>query len=92
VPHPGTLVAEWPILLVRFSDVAAVRLSGFAGSDWSSRTIDASETIELTAALHTTSFDDIYSGHIEIDHAALVQILCFDRSGAALTLPFRDAV
>ena len=92
VPHPGSLVAEWPILLVRFSDVGAVRLSGFVGSDWSSRTIDASETTDSTAGRHRTSFDDIYSGRVEIDHAPPVQILCFDRSGEALKLPFRDAV
>ena len=34
VPHPGDLVAEWPIILIRFSGVTSIQLTGVQDNNW----------------------------------------------------------
>jgi hypothetical protein len=91
VHHPGSLVAEWPILLIRFSNVSVVRLAEFGKTHGFLRTIGVAVTEATSSGQHLTRFDDVVSGRVEVEHAPRVTILCLDRSGRNVPLPFRRA-
>lgn len=91
VLHPGSKIAEWPILLLRFSELSSVQLNGFVEPNWSSRTIDSAETEALLAPLQViTTIADVYGGRMSITHHPLVRILCLNRAGEALPLPWNE--
>ena len=92
VAYPGSFVAEWPILLARFSSISSVAFEGFQDSGGSPRTISHADT-QLNAGsgdqveLHKTSFCDIYGGKVHITHGTPIRLLCLNRNRDVLPIP-----
>jgi hypothetical protein len=90
VPFPGSAVAEWPFLLLRFTGLRGIQFLGYGGDDHdrSPRSIDACTSGVLDGPVHRTVFEDTYGGSVQIDHRARVDLLCLgrDRTPHAITL------
>jgi len=81
IPHPGSRVAEWPILLIRFSRLFELRLHDYEPeSGGLSRTISHAET-EAVGGRCRTRIWDLFGGCCELVHAKPVDILCVGRAG-----------
>lgn len=81
IPHPGPHVAEWPILLIRFSRLFELRLEDYepGGGGWP-RTISHAQT-EAWDGRCRTGIWDIYDGRCELVHAKPIDVLCIGRAG-----------
>ena len=94
---PGSAVAEWPILLIRFARVHRAVQRGYEiEAPAPTRGIDAATTRVALApspdGAHTTTFEDHYGGVFEVDHAPPVQLICFSREHSILPIPGFSAV
>jgi hypothetical protein len=82
VPFPGSLVAEWPLLAVRFDalDRSEVRLRdhGLASA--------LSGPTNRAADAHRTHLADHHGGDATLVHAPGVRLLCLSRSREPLPL------
>lgn len=93
VPFPGSRVAEWPILLIRFAGVSRVEQAGYDRMpDAPSRGIDAATTTEdavsdETPARHRTVIEDHFGGALTLVHAPTVKLLCLARDRTVLAIP-----
>jgi hypothetical protein len=82
VPYPGSIVAEWPILAIRFRKILRVALDGFDATDSATeRSIADVATTELAPEQHQTTFRDSSGATVEVVHAPPVELLCLDRAG-----------
>ena len=88
VPHPGSMVSEWPVLLVRLRGLQAIRFDGYAeaGAEWAPRTIARASSRASTATNSISEFEDIVGGRVVVEHASRIELLCLDRAGAVVPL------
>jgi hypothetical protein len=89
VPFPGSIVAEWPVLLVRFHRVHQVRQPGYeTEAPVPTRGIADAESQPLPNSTSVrTVVSDHYGAQLVIEHAPEVDVLCLDRHGAVLAIP-----
>ena len=83
IPHPGSTVAEWPILITTMTDLVSARIQlREAGiGEAISVPVDGSDTHS------TTIIRDHQNGTAELVHASEVHIRCFDRAGGPIDIP-----
>ncbi len=87
IPYPGSNVADWPILLIRFLSVSQVSLRGYsADSTIPMRGIGTAETRQDGQKAITTIADH-YGGEVELTHQSDIHVLCLDPSGVPITIP-----
>lgn len=89
VPFPGSAVAEWPFLLIRFSGLRGIRFAGYGAQarDLSPRTISAARSEAIETGAHRSVFEDIFDGSVEVEHDPLVDLLCLERDRTPHALP-----
>jgi hypothetical protein len=94
VPFPGSIVAEWPILIIDFVRVHSAQLAGFEiESPVPTRGIASAEAAILAdPGHHYTVISDHFGGRIELVHAPAVHLLCLNPSGQAQLIPGLGAV
>lgn len=93
VQFPGSVVAEWPILLLHLERLVSL---AFAGLDEDiggiSRTIAAADSREVNGtALHETIVEDVHGGRVTLRHAPAVTLLLLDRERQVVPLPLGGA-
>lgn len=82
VPHPGPVVAEWPILVLTLPRLARVEL------DLQDAGIGEAISVphEADNGLVTTLIHDHVGGSAELVHSMNIQVHCFDSEGTSLPL------
>jgi hypothetical protein len=90
VPYPGDLVANWPILIIKFERVSSILFQGFEG-DCPPRGVDAATTDVVSPERHRTLIEDHYGGRVELLHAPSVRLLCLSSSGQVQEIPDLNA-
>ena len=93
VPFPGSLVAEWPILLIRFERLQSLAFVGLEQDIGGiSRTITMAVSRELPGGgVHETVIEDVHGGQVTLRHAPPVTLLLFSREQQVLDLPLGGA-
>jgi hypothetical protein len=78
--------SEWPILLIRFSSLASINLSGYNDIGGISRGIHGAETEDVGDGTWKTVIADHYGGKVSIVHRDPVKALCFTSTGDRIEL------
>ena len=86
VPHPGSQVAQWPILLIRIPVVRSISLDSFSGALLYSG-IAAAETVPTAGGALQTRITGIVSNEVVLVHDPEIEVLCISREGEVLPLP-----
>ena len=87
VPFPGSVVAEWPILLIRFVRLDGLRFRGLERDIGGiSRTISGAES-SVAGDAARTEIADVFEGVVTLDHAPEVVVLCLDREKRLVPIP-----
>jgi hypothetical protein len=88
VPHPGSAIANWPILIIRLPRVEGVRLEGFATTTQTTRTISTASSVGVDeGGIQLTEIRDVEGGRILLEHDAAVEILCLAHDRSVLPVP-----
>ena len=89
VAFPGSFVADWPILLIRFRRVHSCRQVGYnTDAPVPTRGIASGECKPLAdSQFMRTIVADHYGGQLEVEHAPEVDILCMARAGDVISIP-----
>jgi len=86
VSAPTSHVADWPLLLLRFSCVSAIHLSGFRDNVRCQRGIGNVLVDHISEEEVTTKFLDHYGASVEVRHFPLIKALAMSPSGDTLKL------
>jgi len=87
VSAPTSLLAEWPFLLLRFTCVSSIQLSGFADIRGAfDRAISSAAVEAISEEEVVTTLDDIYGGVVTLRHFPLVDALVLSPEGEVLRL------
>lgn len=93
VPFPGSMVAEWPILILRLSRLqhveVALREDGLAGVTSSPLTEQEVQSLSVEGDLHRTQIDDHSGGVVQLCHEPNIALLCFNRQRDILEIPLK---
>ena len=89
VAFPGSFVADWPLLFLRFHRVHRASQDGYeSGSPVPTRGIGSAECRPAGDVSRViTVIADHYGAQLEIEHAPEVDVLCLDRAGAVVPVP-----
>jgi hypothetical protein len=102
IPHPGPLVAEWPILVIRFPRLYAIKSppersdyhdSGIASAssdDVRSGSLFEAETIPPDDHLVETIVQGHFGTTVQLVHGKDVAVLCMTAEGSPLAIPFSE--
>lgn len=87
VSTPTSIVADWPILFVRFNCVSLIRLSKFSAAGDIQRGISGVTMEHISDEEVITRIDDHYGASISLQHFPLVDLLLLSASEAVIDLP-----
>lgn len=83
IPYPGSVVAEWPILIVTMRRLVSARIelqdAGIGEA--------ISVPHDTAEGMATTLVGDHLGGSAELVHGSSIELRCFDRAGAAIPIP-----
>jgi hypothetical protein len=77
---------EWPILLIRFTAITSINMTGYRDVGGVQRGIGIAEAIDTDKGLVQTVISDHYGGEIEIMHRDPVRVLCYTANGDRIEL------
>ena len=83
VPYPGSLVAEWPILILTMRNLVSARIELRDAGIGDAISVPH-DTVERMA---TTLVRDHHGGSAELVHGSSVELRCFNREGPAIPIP-----
>jgi hypothetical protein len=91
VSNPTSLVADWPLLFLRFNSVNAIRLSGFRDNGDTQRGI-SNATVESVSEEETiTTISDHYGASVSLQHFPLVDALAMSATEEVIEIPTNDS-
>ena len=87
IAQPTSLVADWPLLFLRFESVSSIQMSGFAEIGGIQRGISAVTVESVSDEECVTTITDHFGASIRIQHFSLIHGLLFSPAGDLLALP-----
>jgi hypothetical protein len=87
VSAPTSLVADWPLLFLRFNCVNTIRLSGFKENGNLQRGISSVSVESVSDEEAVTIISDHDGGLVSIQHFPLIDALAMSASEGVLNLP-----
>jgi hypothetical protein len=87
VSVPTSLVADWPLLFLRFSCVNTIRLSEFRDNGGVQRGISGAAVESVSEEEAVTVITDHYGASVRLQHFPLVDVLAISATGDAIELP-----
>jgi len=89
ISRPTSVVADWPLLFLRFNCVNTIRLSGFMDNGGLQRGISGA-TFELVSDEEAvTTISDHYGASVSLQHFPLIDALAMSANEDILELPGR---
>lgn len=87
ISRPTSLVADWPLLFLRFNCVSAIRFSGFVSNGGLQRGISGA-TFELVSDEEAvTMISDHHGASVSLQHFPLIDALAMSPNEGILALP-----
>jgi len=86
VSAPTSLVANWPLLFIRFNCVTAIRMHGFRDIGGTQRGISDVSVDHLSDEEAVTTIVDHYGAHVSLQHFPLIDALAMSNDGNVLGL------
>jgi hypothetical protein len=92
VGTPTSVVADWPLLFLRFTCVTSIQLAGFSNIDDTRRGISGATAEPLSEEEAVTKIVDHYGGSVSLRHFPLVEVLVLaeDETVRKLSVPQRN--
>jgi hypothetical protein len=86
VSTPTSVVADWPLLFLRFSCVTSIQLSGFSNNGRSQRGISYATAEHLSEEEAVTKIVDQSGGSVSLHHFPLIDALVLAENETVLKL------
>jgi hypothetical protein len=77
IAEPTSLVADWPLLFLRFESVSSIQMSGFAEIGGIQRGISTATVEAISDEESVTTITDHFGASIRIQHFSLIRGLLF---------------
>lgn len=87
VSVPTSLVADWPLLFLRFNCVSTIRLSKFRENGNSQRGISGATAERISEEECVTVISDHYGASVSLQHFPLVDALVISANDDVIDLP-----
>ena len=91
VSAPTSLVANWPLLFIRFNCVNTIRMHGFRDIGGIQRGISDVSVDRLSDEEAVTTISDNYGASVSLQHFPLIDALAMSTDGNLLELPVKPA-
>ena len=86
ISQPTSLVADWPLLFIRFTCISSVQLSGFSDIGGIQRGISSVTVRPISEEEVVTTLHDHYGAAVTLQHFPLVEVLTMSPEGNAIPL------
>jgi hypothetical protein len=86
VSTPTSLVADWPVLFIRFNCVNTLRMTGFRDIGGTQRGISDVSVDHLSDEEAVTTILDHYGASVSLQHFPLIDVLAISNEGNVLEL------
>ena len=87
VSFPTSLVADWPLLFLRFNPVNTIRFSGFRDNGGVQRGISSATVEHVSDEEAITMISDHYGAFVSLQHFPLIDALAMSANEDVLELP-----
>jgi hypothetical protein len=91
VSTPTSLVANWPLLFIRFNCVNTIRMAGFRDIGGTQRGISSVSVDHLSDEEAVTTILDHYGASVSLQHFPLINALAMSNAGSVLELSVESA-